>query len=532
MRSEKRLSRNLLVLSGTAFLMLTGAMTWSPLLPLYLRELGAGDVQVGFAFTLMTASYAATQFLGGIVADRFGRKMAIVLPTFLFIPLYAALAFAPSWYEAVAILVLTNVIGAIQWPGFLAFIAESADDEATGSAFGVFEFAAGLGYVAGPALGAWLVDRTGYSFLFLGTALVSAVCAPLRLFLLEEPPRPAQSGKAASWKELFSRPFIPALAASVTINWLNNLTIWGPFIALHARDWWGWSEPEINNAMAVGSIALSLVSLVAGRITDRYGDDRVLIVGSLAFPALMVLLAYLRPSPIFWVVLLLLFAFSQLAWIAYSVFIAHQAPAEYRGSFLGIVGTISGLLGSLSPGVGGVVRRQWGSFAPFWLALLCGAGLAVSVLLRREELDTIYTVGHSNRSLEEFIALLKGYKIGAVADVRRFPYSRLNPQFNRENLERALKAAGIEYVWLGNELGGYRSGGYEEHTKSDEFQKGLERLEFLAYHKRTAIMCAEKLWFRCHRRFIADELARRGWEVLHITDSGVTPSFHKLRTQG
>ncbi len=458
--------------------------------------------------------------------------MAIVIPTFLFIPLYIALAFASSWYEAVIILVLVNTIGAIQWPGFIAFIAESSTDEGTGSAFGVFEFAAGLGYVAGPALGAWLINYTGYSYLFLGTALVSAVCGPLRLFLLEEPPKPVESGKTASWKELFVGPFILALMASVAISWLNNLTIWGPFIALHAKDLWGWSESEVNKAMAIGSMALPLVSLVAGKITDRYGDAQVLVVGSLLFPALMVLLAYLKPSLIFWFVLLLVFAFSQLAWIAYSTFIAHQAPAQYRGSFLGIVGTISGLLGSLSPGFGGILRREWGSFAPFWLAFLCGIGLAAAVLLRREELDVIYTVGHSNRSLDEFISLLRSHKIRVVADVRRFPYSRHNPQFNQENLKKALKTVGIEYVWLGNELGGYRTGGYEEHIKGEEFQKGLERLEFLAFHKRTAIMCAEKLWFRCHRRFIADELVQRGWEVLHIVEADTLPSHHKFKTQG
>lgn len=506
-------------------------MTWSPLLPLYLKERGAGDIQVGFAFTLMTASYAATQFLGGIVADRFGRKMSIVIPTFSFIPLYVALAFSRSWYEAVLILVIINVISAIQWPGFIAFVAESTTDESTGSAFGLFEFAAGLGYVAGPALGSWLIKHASYNHLFLGTAIVSGICGPLRLILLEEPPRPAQTGKAASWRDIFSGSFFPALIASIAINWLNNLTIWGPFIALHAQEWWGWNESEVNEAMAIGSIALAMVSLVAGRITDRYGDAEVLVVGSVLFPSLMVILAYMKPSLAFWIVLLLLFASSQLAWIAYSAFIAHQAPAEYRGSFLGLVGTISGLLGSFSPGVGGVLRREWGSFAPFWLALLCGLALAGAVLARKEELEIIYTVGHSNRTLEEFISLLKEQKIKIVADVRRFPYSPRNPQFNRENLEQALKAAGMEYIWLGNELGGYRSGGYEEHLKSPEFQKGLEKLEFIAFHKRTAIMCAEKLWFRCHRRFIADELVRRGWEVIHLTEPGSPPTHHKFRIQ-
>jgi MFS family permease len=529
MGSRKHLSSNLWVLSATAFLMATGTTTWLPILPLYLRKLGAEDAQVGFAFTLMTASFAATQFLGGLVADRLGRKVAVALPTLLFSPFYALLATSNSLYEALALLVVINVISAIQSPGFVALIAESVPDDSTGNAFGFFEFALGLGYVAGPALGAWLINYVDYSYLFLGSALVSALCGVLRFILLEEPPRPQKHGQSTSWKELLSSSFLPAVFASVFISWLYNLTIWGPFLALHAKDWWGWNDAEINIAMAIGNLALAFTSIVAGKVIDQYGDALILKVSALIFPISMVVLVHSKPSVPFWALLLISFASSQLAWIAYNTFITHQSPAEYRGSFLGIIGTVSGLLGSLSPGAGGFLRGKWGSFAPFWLALICGIGLVVSVLLRKEELDTIYTVGHSNRSLEEFIALLRDHKIQVVADVRRFPYSRLNPQFNRESLEKALKAIGIEYVWLGNELGGYRTGGYEEYTKDPQFQEGLEKLEFTAFHKRTAIMCAEKLWFRCHRRFIANELVQRGWKVLHISEPGKPLSTHKLR---
>jgi len=105
-----------------------------------------------------------------------------------------------------------------------------------------------------------------------------------------------------------------------------------------------------------------------------------------------------------------------------------------------------------------------------------------------------------------------------VADVRSFPVSKKNPQHNREPLGAALARAGIEYEWLGESLGGYRKGGYQAHMLTPQFAEGLEHLETLAAEKATAIMCAERLFFRCHRRHIADALVRRGWRVVHIFD--------------
>ena len=132
----------------------------------------------------------------------------------------------------------------------------------------------------------------------------------------------------------------------------------------------------------------------------------------------------------------------------------------------------------------------------------------------------IYTIGHSNRSLEEFLSLLDHYGIGLVVDVRRFPTSRKYPHFSRESLEAALSSRGIGYAWLGDLLGGYRKGGYRAYMETEEFRRGLERLLELAEGRRTAIMCAERLWFRCHRRFIADALVAMGHEVVHIVEPG------------
>ncbi len=147
-------------------------------------------------------------------------------------------------------------------------------------------------------------------------------------------------------------------------------------------------------------------------------------------------------------------------------------------------------------------------------------------MLSRER-STIYTVGHSNRSLESFIRLLKSHTIESLVDVRRFPTSRKFPHFSREVLHAVLATVDIEYTWLGDLLGGFRSGGYEAYTQTDDFRTGLSALVSLARRKTVAIMCAESLWFRCHRRFIADELVKKKIDVVHIIDER-NVSSHKL----
>jgi len=129
--------------------------------------------------------------------------------------------------------------------------------------------------------------------------------------------------------------------------------------------------------------------------------------------------------------------------------------------------------------------------------------------------EKIFTVGHSNRTVEEFIKILKEAGVEVVVDVRRFPRSKFE-HFNRENLQSILKKNGIEYYYLGEKLGGFRKGGYENYTKTEEFNEGIEELIKIAREKPTAIMCAEKLVFRCHRRFIAKRLEELGFTVMHL----------------
>jgi uncharacterized protein (DUF488 family) len=129
----------------------------------------------------------------------------------------------------------------------------------------------------------------------------------------------------------------------------------------------------------------------------------------------------------------------------------------------------------------------------------------------------IYTIGHSTRNLEEFIEILKNFQIQLVVDVRRFPSSKKFPWFDRENLEEELKKNGIEYVHF-SELGGYRKEGYEAFSKTGEFSKALEKLIEVVNEKKAVVMCAEAFWWRCHRRYIANALAEKGIQVVHIFD--------------
>lgn len=154
---------------------------------------------------------------------------------------------------------------------------------------------------------------------------------------------------------------------------------------------------------------------------------------------------------------------------------------------------------------------------------------------------TIWTVGHSTRPLDEFLGVLAAYEIERVADVRRFPGSRRLPQYGASALKASLATRGIAYEWLPT-LGGRRQPdpsstndgwrhpafrGYADYVATEPFAEGLFELLMTAQGVRTALLCAEVLWWRCHRRIIADVLVSLGVPVVHIQDVYVAES-HRL----
>ena len=159
-------------------------------------------------------------------------------------------------------------------------------------------------------------------------------------------------------------------------------------------------------------------------------------------------------------------------------------------------------------------------------------------------MTTIFTIGHGTRSTEELAEALTAAGVRLLVDVRRFPGSRRNPQFAREVLERSLPALGVEYDWRGEELGGRRSAptdhvsrhvawrtnafrAYADYMDTDDFRTALDRLRSDAARTSAAVMCAETLWWKCHRRLISDALVIAGEEVVHIHDA-TTRDTHEL----
>jgi uncharacterized protein (DUF488 family) len=155
----------------------------------------------------------------------------------------------------------------------------------------------------------------------------------------------------------------------------------------------------------------------------------------------------------------------------------------------------------------------------------------------------IFTIGHSNRSFEDFLSLLQEFAIEVVADVRRYPSSRKFPHFNSNTLQSLLEKEGIQYIWL-EALGGRRYGpknskslntalkslgfrNYADHMNIKEFQDAAEKLIATAANARTAILCAEKFYWKCHRRLLSDYLTAQGAEVSHIIETGQVAN-HKL----
>ncbi len=140
----------------------------------------------------------------------------------------------------------------------------------------------------------------------------------------------------------------------------------------------------------------------------------------------------------------------------------------------------------------------------------------------------VYTIGHSNRELDEFIKLIKHYKIDSLIDVRRFPSSKIVPHFNRQFLENKLKENSVRYLWLGDQLGGFRKPSYVSYMETESWKEGYKRLKSIIENSTPVIMCKEKLWFKCHRRFIANELVKEGYIVIHIIDKNKIYK-HKLQ---
>ena len=379
-RQSLFIEQNVSVLSLTVLFILIAFFTWYPILPIYLRELGANDFQVGFSYTLLALSYTLMQFLGGILSDRFGRKLLIIIPSFAFPLLYILAGNSSHWTTLIIFLIIANSLSALQLPSFYSMIAESVPNTKRGMAFSEFELFAILGITLGPALGAILIPRIEIKYLFYFTSFITILCAFARLIWLKETHHHRiKINKFDSFKKLFNKKMMLIILALSSLFLLLNLTTHGPFISLYANEVMNLDKSKINLLFALGGFAAVVYSLWGGKIIDKWGSKKLLLYSA---PGLGIFLILWSLSSPLWPAIILfaiLYIFSQSCHIAYGSFLADITHQQSRGLVIGFIGTCTGLIGSIGPSLGGYLKFQFGPSSPFWAGLIFA--LITSLLL-------------------------------------------------------------------------------------------------------------------------------------------------------
>ncbi|MBU4228464.1 MFS transporter [bacterium] len=374
------IEQNVSVLSLTVLFILIAFFSWYPVLPIYLQELGANDFQVGFSYTLLALSYTLMQFLGGILSDQFGRKLLIIIPSFLFPLLYFLAGNSSHWITLILFLTIANSLSALQLPSFYSMIAESVPKTKRGIAYSEFELFVVLGITIGPAMGMILIPRIEIKYLFYLTSLTTFFCALARLFWLKETHHQrTKINKFDSFKNLFNKKMLRIILALSSLFLLFNLTTHGPFISLYAKEIMNLDKSKINLLFALGGFAAVIYSLWGGKIIAKWGSKKVLSYSASGLGIFIILWSLSSPLWLTIALFTILYIFFQSCYIAYGSFLADITHRQSRGLVIGFIGTCTGLIGSIGPSLGGYLKFQFGPLSPFWAGLIFA--LITSLLL-------------------------------------------------------------------------------------------------------------------------------------------------------
>jgi len=379
-RQSLFIEQNVSVLSLTVLFVLIAFFSWYPVLPIYLQELGANDFQVGFSYTLLALSYTLIQFLGGILSDQFGRKLLIIIPTFVFPLLYFLAGNSSHWITLILFLTIANSLSALQLPSFYSMIAESVPKTKRGLAYSEFELFVVLGITIGPAMGMILIPRIEMKYLFYLSSLTTFFCALARMFWLKETHHHRiKMNKFDSFKNLFNKKMLYIVLALSSLFLLFNLSANGPFISLFAKEVMNLDKSKINLLFAVGGVAAVVYSLWGGKIIDKWGSKKVLSYSASGLGIFIILWSFSSPLWLAITLFTILYIFFQSCYIAYGSFLADITHRQSRGLVIGFIGTCTGLIGSIGPSLGGYLKFQFGPSSPFWTGLIFA--LITSLLL-------------------------------------------------------------------------------------------------------------------------------------------------------
>lgn len=382
-------------MSSSLLVLLSASFTWQRLIPLILRDYGASDMAVGVAFFMISLGHALPQVLGGIVADRWGRKVAIVVPGVLAIGIYLMMSVTRSWAVLAFLIFCNRCMGAIQAPSFAAILAESVSREKRGMAFAMFQVATGLGYTVGPLVGAFLLRSYQVHRLMAINALALAIATAMRWFLLSEtawgpaggPPADREPlniaelrrASARVWQAVWRPGGRLILAAGTLFTLVLTMTTQGPYIPMHAQDVLGFDKAQVNLLFSAGPVVAITVSLAVGSLIGRWGPAAVLLVGAAGFGPLLALWLGSASFAAGMAVFTAAYVFLQVATIAYDTLRAELVEGQGRGLALGILGAMTGTVAALGPPLASWLRERTHPLMPFWLTF-AAIGLMVALL--------------------------------------------------------------------------------------------------------------------------------------------------------
>lgn len=375
--------RNVLVLSITVFLVDTVLSSWFMVLPLYLEDLGAGILEVGFCYALINLAWFGLQFPGGLLSDRIGRKSPIVLSTFTFILCYSALILAPTWVVATLAIAIFWIFSGLQSPSFSSMIAESAIERKRPKAFATYSFLINLGWAVGPLIGALLIPLCGFQILFYFGIIISIVCFTARLLLLHEPWRKTTESEKISFPKLNKN--IAYFIAGCSVFGLASGLI-SPVMAPYAEKVLKLSLVEIQLMFSIAQFTASFASILGGIFVGRVGGKRGLATSFLCSGLGMAIWAF---SPFFVVAAALMMFFSIFFYafyeVAYGTLISSLTTPRNRATTFGVTAVIIGLFTAAGSTTGSYLWELYTPIVPFLLtAVLAFPSTAILLRVRKD----------------------------------------------------------------------------------------------------------------------------------------------------
>lgn len=374
-----RVARNVPTMAVTASVIVGAQMLWGPIFSLILRDLGASDLQISLAIAVWAGLGAVAQYHAGRFADRVGRYPIMVFPMQVGGLALIAAAFMPTWQPFAVVYTLWVMATAVTGPIFSLIVGESVPPGRRGQAFGLIEFSVGISLIIGPLVGAELLPAVGAKGLLIISGILIVAAATGRLFSLRET-RPESTGsKPFAVRHVFQGRLGLVLVAVALWNVLLAMTMWGPFLALHANDAMLLSKATINVYFAVSAVVSAAIGLVGGRLVGRFGANRIFVVGGIGLAISVLGWAVQRSSFGILLGILLMSGFMMLAMVASDAFRVSVVEESIRGRALGTIGMVTGFATALATPIAGYLK-QFTAMAPFLIALAAAVGLAASVL--------------------------------------------------------------------------------------------------------------------------------------------------------